>query len=43
MKVVEDKDDGRVRGGDAQQRNNRIEECITFGVRIRAGWCSQIG
>ena len=43
MKVVENQNDGRARGGDAEQRNDSVEECIAFGVRVSARRCGKIG
>ena len=43
VKVVEDQDDGRARGGDFQQRDDRIEECVALGVRVGARRRGEIG
>ena len=43
VKVVENQDDRRARGGDSQQRNDGVEKCVAFGVRVGAGRRCQIG
>ena len=43
VQVVENQDDGRARGGDFQQRDDGVEECIAFGVRVGARRRGQIG
>jgi len=37
VQVVENQDDRRAGGGDSQQRDDGVEKCVAFGVRIGAG------
>ena len=43
VQVVEYQDDGRAGGGDVQQRNDGIEQCVALGVRIRARRRGEVG
>ena len=43
VKVVENQDDGCAGGGDSEQRNDGVEKCIAFGVRVGAGRRGEIG
>ena len=43
VQVVEDQDDGRARRGHCQQRDDGVEKCVAFGVRVGAGRRGQIG
>ena len=42
VEVVEYQNDRRARGGDLQQRHDRIEECVALGVRVGASRRGQI-
>ena len=43
VKVVENQDDGCARGGDLQQRDDGVEKCVAFGVRVGARRRGEIG
>ena len=43
VQIVEDQHDGCARGGDPQQRDDGVEQCVTLCVGVGAGWRCQIG
>ena len=43
VQVVEHQDDGCARGGDVQQRDDGVEQCVALGVRVGAGRRGQVG
>ena len=43
VQVVEDQHDGCAGGGDFQQCDDGVEQCVAFGFRVGAGWRGQIG